>query len=220
MTKTLLSASILSANFRRLESEIHAAEDAGVDWIHIDVMDGQFVPNISMGPFIVEFCREITPLPLDVHLMIVEPEKHISTFASAGATYLTIHPENNPNTLRTLQEIRSLGCNNGLALNPGTPTIMATTLLEFLDMVLIMTVNPGYSGQKFIPNMTRKITEIKNKIVDLKLETQVQVDGGISPSNIKSVIIAGADIVVSASSIFKNPDGIRAGIASLREGYG
>jgi ribulose-phosphate 3-epimerase len=216
MPTPLLSASILSANFRFLENEIRTAEQAGVDWIHIDVMDGQFVPNISMGPFIVEFCREVTSLPIDTHLMIEHPERHIRSFASAGTDYLTIHPESNPNVLRTLQEIRELGCKAGLALNPGSPAIMASPMVNFLDLILVMTVNPGYSGQAFIPQMKEKISEIKELAAGKKSPALVQVDGGINASNIAEVSAAGADVIVSASAIFSYPDGIAAGVNALQ----
>lgn len=217
MTSIKLSASILSANFRFLEKDIHAAENAGIDWIHVDVMDGQFVPNISMGPFIVEFCREITPLPIDVHLMIERPENHIRAFANAGANYLTIHPESNPNVMRTLQEIKNLGCKSGLAINPGTPIALAEPMIEFLDLVLIMTVNPGYSGQLFIPQMKEKIRRCRVMVAEKNSSALIEVDGGINASNVKEICSSGADVVVSASSIFKHPDGIAAGIRALRD---
>jgi ribulose-phosphate 3-epimerase len=219
MSDFLISASILSADFRHLENEIRTVEDAGVDWLHIDVMDGQFVPNISMGPFIVDFCKQITSLPLDVHLMIVEPEKHIHSFASAGANSMTIHSENHPNVLRTAQEIKALGCQVGLALNPGTPAAMASSLLDFIDLVLVMTVNPGYSGQAFIPEMIQKITNIRELITEKNSSALIQVDGGISAANITQVVSAGANVVVSASSIFKHPDGIQSGVQALINGY-
>jgi ribulose-phosphate 3-epimerase len=216
MQPFLLSASILSANFRHLEQDILRAVQAGVDWIHVDVMDGHFVPNISMGSFIVEFCREITSIPIDVHLMIEKPEHHIAAFAKAGASYLTIHPEGNPNVLRTLQEIRSLGCKAGVALNPGTPIPRVRPLIDFLDMILVLTVNPGFSGQAFIPQMLYKIEELSTLIRTHNPSIQLEVDGGLNQTNIATVLNAGATVIVSASSIFKNSVGIEKSIQLLK----
>jgi ribulose-phosphate 3-epimerase len=217
MMKKLISASILSADFSNLSKDIKQCEEAGVDWIHIDVMDGHFVPNLTMGPVIVEACRKLTKLPLDCHLMVEKPELLVKSFADAGANYITIHPEDNPNVLRTLQLINSLGCHPGIALNPGTNTTVLDPLLPFTDMVLIMTVNPGFSGQSFIPEMVIKVSTtaemIRNKNRDIRLE----VDGGINPILIPDLIQAGANTFVSASSIFKHPDGIFEGVHLLRE---
>ena len=151
MNPIIVSASILSANWANFADQIREAENAGVDWIHVDVMDGSFVPNISMGPFILNTCRQISDLPLDVHLMVEKPERHIEAFAKAGANRLGIHIEATPNVHRTLQEIRSLGCSPTIVLNPGTPAWSISSVIDIVDMVLVMTVNPGFSGQKFIP---------------------------------------------------------------------
>lgn len=212
----LLSASILSANFAQLEDEIRVCEQAGVDWIHIDVMDGHFVPNITMGPFIVETCRKITQLPLDCHLMVENPETLVESFIKAGATYLTIHPENNSNVHRTLQYIRNLGCKPGIALNPGTPAAIIEPLLPLVELVLVMTVNPGFSGQAFIPEMVYKIEQISGLISKEGRPIHLEVDGGITPSTILATKTAGANTFVSATSIFKNPQGIASGVSELR----
>ena len=217
MNKILLSSSILSADFSKLAEQIKEAEDAGVNWIHIDVMDGHFVPNITMGPFIVETCRRITDLPLDVHLMIEKPENHIEAFANAGASTISIHIENNPNIVRTLQHIRDLGSKPGIVLNPGTPSSAITALLGFFDMVLLMTVNPGFSGQKFMPQVVRKIAEVDHILDKLENKPLIEVDGGITKDTITSTYAAGARVFVAATSIFKYSDGIAAGIRTLRQ---
>ena len=161
MQGILISSSILSADFACLAEQIHEAEAGGVDWIHIDVMDGSFVPNITMGPFIVETCRRITKLPLDVHLMIEHPERHIEDFAEPGASNLSIHIENTPHIFRTIEHIQSLGCKAGVVLNPGTPANQLEAVATLMDYVLVMTVNPGYSGQKFIPEMVKKVAQVR-----------------------------------------------------------
>jgi ribulose-phosphate 3-epimerase len=217
MSQIILSASILSADFTRLGQEIALAAAAGTDWLHVDVMDGQFVPNISMGPFIVEACRRITDLPLDVHLMIEYPENHIAAFANAGADKITVHVENNPNLFRTIQEIRSLGCQPGVALNPGTPAASISEVISIVDKVLVMTVNPGFSGQKFIAGVVPKITQIATIIQENNPSVQIQVDGGVSKETIHILYEAGARVFVAATAIFKCSEGIEAGIKSLRE---
>ncbi len=215
--ENLISASILSANFAYLEKQIRECEQAGVDWIHIDVMDGHFVPNLTMGPFIVETCKRITNLPLDCHLMVEKPETLVKSFAEAGASTITIHQENNPNVHRTLQYIKSLGCQAGIVLNPGTSAHSIDTLFDIIDMVLIMTVNPGFSGQTFIPGVVRKIETISAMISQHKKPIRLEVDGGITVKNISEVRQAGADTFVSATAIFKHPDGIARGVKELRQ---
>jgi ribulose-phosphate 3-epimerase len=212
----LISASILSADFSRLAEEIRAAEAGGADWIHIDVMDGQFVPNITMGPFIVEACRRITELPLDVHLMIEKPENHLHAFARAGASILTVHVETCPHIYKTLQAIRDLGCHPGVVINPGTPASSLDAVLNLVDLVLILTVNPGYSGQEFIPEVLPKVQEIRRKLDAIRSDAWLEVDGGITPENLPEVWEAGARAFVAATSIFKYPAGIAAGIRALR----
>jgi ribulose-phosphate 3-epimerase len=213
----IISASIISSNFLKLDEELKLSKSAGVDWLHIDVMDGKFVPNITVGPFILHHCRKSVDLPLDVHLMIVEPEKHIHTFALAGADRISVHVENNPNIFRTIQEIRELGVKPGIVINPGTRPEVLEPLLPFVDMILVMTVNPGFSGQKFVPEMVEKVRKIKSTIMQNKLSTLIQVDGGINKDTVKQVIQAGADVIVSATAIYKHPDGIIKGVNELRD---
>ena len=214
--KRLISTSILSADFTRLGQEINTAEQSGADWIHIDVMDGQFVPNITMGPFIVEACRRATTLPLDVHLMIDRPERYIQDFASAGADNLTIHTEASPNLYRTLQAIKDLGCQAGVATNPGTPASDVQLALQLADLVLVMTVNPGYSGQAFLPETMKKVEKIRRWLDEIESPANLQVDGGINASTLPQALSAGANVFVAASAIFKHPAGISAGLKALK----
>lgn len=215
MRSITLSASILSADFSKLGEQLKEAEWAEIDWIHVDVMDGHFVPNITMGPFIVATCRRISALPLDVHLMIEQPERHIEAFAEAGANWLTVHIEGNPNIHRIIENIHALGCKAGISINPGTPASAITSVLPYIDMVLVMTVNPGYSGQKFIPGVVEKIAEIKQQTLTYSRPIRIEVDGGITPDTLPIAHRAGADTFVAATSIFGHPDGIRAGASSL-----
>jgi ribulose-phosphate 3-epimerase len=212
-----LSASILSADFSDLAGQIRQCESAGIDWLHIDVMDGSFVPNISMGPFIVETCRRLTNLPLDVHLMIENPDRHLEAFARAGASNLTVHIENTPHIYRTLQTIRALGCKPSIALNPGTPASRIESVIPLLDMVLVMTVNPGFSGQQFIPEVVSKISEVQKMLDKNQSNARIEVDGGINEETLPAVVNAGANTIVAATAIFKFPAGIAAGAHLLRE---
>jgi len=214
--KFLLSASILSADFTRLGDQIREAEQAGVDWIHIDVMDGHFVPNLTMGPFIVETCRRVTNLPLDVHLMIQSPEHFLESFASAGASSLSVHVENSPNLHRTLQKIRELGCNVGAVLNPGTPASHVEPVLHMADLILVMSVNPGYSGQAFLPEVLPKITLIRSWLNTSHSSALIEIDGGMNTQTLPLALSAGVRVFVAATSIFKHPQGIAAGVQSLR----
>ena len=218
--KTLISCSILSADFAYLKEQIIAAEDAGADWIHIDVMDGHFVPNITMGPFIVETCRRITNLPLDVHLMIEKPERLLEDFINAGASCLSVHIEGNPGIHRTLQHIRHLGCRPSITLNPGTPACSIEAVAGMVDMVLVMTVNPGYSGQAFLPEIPPKIKKVREILQASNSEAYIQVDGGITEKTLPLAHESGANVFVAATSIFKYPDGIAAGIQALRRAAG
>jgi ribulose-phosphate 3-epimerase len=219
MANNFLSVSILSADFAALGNEIAQCESAGVDWIHVDVMDGHFVPNITMGPFIVETCRRITQLPLDVHLMIDSPELLVESFIQAGATNLTIHIEKNANVMRTLQQIRTLGAHAGIAINPGTTAASIEAVLPYVDLVLVMTVNPGFSGQKFIPEMVAKIAAVKTLITKQNNPIRLEVDGGITSETIVPCLNAGANTFVAATAIFKHPKGIAAGIQELRQEF-
>ncbi|HXF85946.1 MAG TPA: ribulose-phosphate 3-epimerase [Anaerolineales bacterium] len=215
--KYILAPSILSADFTRLGEEILACESAGADWIHVDVMDGHFVPNITMGPFIVEACRRITALPLDVHLMIEKPEAHLEAFAKAGATQITVHVETCPHIHRTLQHIKSLGCGAGVALNPGTPIVAVEPVLPQADLILVMSVNPGFSGQAFIPETIGKVAEVRKKLDALGSPAWIEVDGGITVETLPKMKEAGATVFVSATAVFKHPHGTREGVRALRE---
>jgi ribulose-phosphate 3-epimerase len=215
--KYVLSTSILSADFARLGEEIATVEAAGADWIHVDVMDGHFVPNITMGPFIVETCRRITKLPLDVHLMIEEPERYIETFAKAGASGLTVHVETCPDLSGTLKQIKSLGCRAGVVLNPETPVGAIQHFLPEADLVLVMSVHPGYSGQSFMVETINKVSEIRKKLDALRSQAWLEVDGGIDIETLPKMKAAGATAFVAATAVFKHPQGTRAGVESLLE---
>lgn len=212
----IISASILSADFRKLEQQIQEAEQAGVDWIHIDVMDGHFVPNITMGPFIVETIKKVTTLPLDVHLMIENPSQHLSAFANAGADYLGVHIENQPNIHRLVQNIHEMHCKSTIVINPGTPVSALQAILPETDMVLVMSVNPGFSGQKFIQGTIQKIAELRQLLINASSSALIQVDGGITAETLPPCYQAGARSFVSASYIFNNPQGIAAAVSALR----
>lgn len=212
----ILSSSILSADFSRLGEEIHTVEKAGVDWIHIDVMDGHFVPNISMGPFIVETCKRITRLPLDVHLMIDNADKFVEVFAKAGASSISVHIEGNSNIHRTLQVVRGLGVKTGLVLNPGTPVESASALLHLVDYVLLMSVNPGYSGQIFQPETVNRAKAMRKLLDTINPSAAIEIDGGVTAENIYVLHQAGATIFVAATSIFKHPRGAAEGVQALR----
>jgi ribulose-phosphate 3-epimerase len=212
----ILSPSILSADFSRLGDEIRTVEKAGVDWIHIDVMDGHFAPNMTMGPFIVETCKRITALPLDVHLMIDNADKFVEVFAKAGAGCISVHIEGNPNIHRTLQIVRSLGVKTGLVLNPGTPVEASSAVLHLVDYVLIMSVNPGYSGQSFQPETVNRVKQMRKLLDSINPDASIEIDGGVTAENIKSLNQAGATIFVAATSIFKHPKGAVEGVRALR----
>lgn len=204
MPKLLVAPSILTADFARLGEQIREAEAAGVDWIHLDVMDGRFVPNLTFGPLVVEAIRKVTTLPLDVHLMIVEPERYIADFARAGADWITVHHEATPHAHRAVQQIKELGKKAGLAINPGTPLEALLPLLPELDLALLMSVNPGFGGQKYIPASTERIRRLSGLRQHLNPACLIQVDGGIKPENVAEVFRAGADVVVAGSALFNN----------------
>jgi len=216
----VIAPSILSADFTRLGGQIAECEAAGANWIHVDVMDGHFVPNLTMGPFIVEHVRRVTSLPLDVHLMVQNPERLLKPFAEAGASHLTVHVETCPDAAGALQEIKSLGCKAGLTLNPATPAADLAPALPLADLVLVMTVHPGYSGQAFMPEMLPKIAEVRNMLDAIGSAAWLEVDGGISAETISRVRGAGANAFVAANAIFKHPDGIAAGIRTLKQALG
>ncbi len=213
----LLCPSILAADFTELGDQIKQAEDAGADWFHIDIMDGHFVPNLSMGPAIVKACRKATNLPLDVHLMIEKPERYLDKFAAAGAATITVHIETCPEMNKTLASIHDLGCKAGITLNPATHASTIKPYLNNVDMVLVMTVNPGFGGQSFMPEVLPKIGQIRKMLDDINPEVRIEVDGGIKPETIQQTYDQGARIFVAGSAIFNHPQGIRAGLKSLTE---
>lgn len=217
MTNSIIAPSILSADFTKLAEEIRACKAAGADWVHVDVMDGHFVPNITMGPFIVEACKRVTDLPLDVHLMIEKPEHHLEAFAKAGANILTVHVETCPHLHRTMQQIKSLGCKAGVALNPGTPVGALEAVLGEADLVLVMSVNPGFSGQAFIPQSVARVAEIRRRLDALGSSAWLEVDGGVTAENAGNLRETGATAFVAATAIFKHPQGIGAGVKALRD---
>lgn len=211
-----IAPSILSADFSRLAEEIGAVERAGADWIHVDVMDGHFVPNITLGPPIVKALRPVTGLPLDVHLMIEEPDRYIEAFASAGADYITVHAEACPHLHRTLHLIRECGAKPGVVLNPATPLSAIEWVLTEVELVLLMTVNPGFGGQKFIPFTLDKIRELRRMLADKGLqEVLIEVDGGINKETAGLVTGAGADVLVAGNAVFGAADRANA-LAELR----
>ena len=201
----VIAPSILSADFSRLGDEVRAIDEAGADWIHIDVMDGRFVPNITIGPLIVEALRPVTQKPLDVHLMIVEPEKYVEDFAKAGADHIYVHCEHNasPHLHRTLGQIKELGKKAGVVLNPGTSLDMIDYCLDLCDLVLIMSVNPGFGGQSFIPGVLPKIRKLRQMCDERGLDPWIEVDGGLKVNNTWQVLEAGANAIVAGSAVFK-----------------
>ena len=216
MKKIVIAPSILSADFVRLGEQIAACEAAGADWIHVDVMDGHFVPNLTMGPVVVEACRRATELPLDVHLMIENPERLLEAFAKAGADHLTVHVETCPDLDRTLDQILDLGVTPGVVLNPATPVSAIEPFLGKAGLVLVMSVHPGYSGQSFMPETVGKVAEVRRILDGLSSRAWLEVDGGIAPDTLPRMQAAGADAFVAGNAIFKHPEGIAAAIQGLR----
>jgi len=201
-----IAPSILAADFANLASEIKAVEKAGADWLHIDVMDGHFVPNLTIGPPVVASLRKVTGLPLDVHLMIEKPDNYLEAFAQAGADILTVHVETCPHLYRTLESIHKLGKKAGVALNPATPLSFLEPILEEVDLILIMSVNPGFGGQKFIPQALSRIQTVREWIKKYNLKVDLEVDGGISENTLSEVVKAGANVFVAGSAIFSKND--------------
>ena len=212
----IIAPSILSANFARLEEELRAIENSGADWVHVDIMDGHFVPNMSMGRKALEACRKVTQLPLDVHLMVEKPENFIEWYAQSGADHLTIHVEATPNVHRVLQQISDLECKSGITINPGTPASSLDAVLHMVDLVLVMTVNPGFGAQNFLPETLPKIKSIRKKLNQVNPDALIQVDGGISSSTICLAAEAGAQVFVAGNAVFNDPNGPAAGVDNLK----
>ncbi len=213
-----IAPSILSADFTRLADEVRAVERAGADRIHVDVMDGRFVPNISMGPFIVEAIDSLTDLPLEAHLMIEDPDRYIDVFMDAGADVIIVHQENTPHLHRVVQSVKEKGKQAGVALNPATPAHVLDDVIEELDLVLVMSVNPGFSGQRFIETVLPKIRQVRKTIADRGISCDLEVDGGVNADTAPAVVSAGVNVLVAATAVFKHPDGVAEGIRILRDG--
>ena len=211
-----IAPSILSADFGRLADEVRAVEAAGADWIHVDVMDGRFVPNITIGPLVVEAVRKVTRLPIDAHLMIVEPERYVEAFARAGADLISVHAEVSPHLHRTIQAIRAAGARPSVALNPSTPLDCLEHVIGDVDMVLLMTVNPGFGGQSYIPAVTEKVRRLRRMADERGQELEIEVDGGVRASTVGAVAQAGASVFVAGTAVFGAKD-YRAAIHDLRD---
>ena len=210
-----IAPSILSSDFGRLAEEVRAAEAAGADWIHVDVMDGRFVPNLTVGPLVVEAVRKVTRLPIDAHLMIVEPERYVDAFARAGADLVSVHAEVSPHLHRTLQAIRAAGARPAVALNPSTPLDALEWVLGDCDMVLLMSVNPGFGGQRYIPAVTEKVRRLREAAEARGLALEIEVDGGIRDETVGPVAAAGANVFVAGTAVFGAPD-YRAAVRGIR----
>lgn len=215
-----VAPSILSCDFGRLAEEIAAVADAGADWIHVDVMDGHFVPNLTIGPLIVRAARRATTLPLDVHLMIEAPDAYLDAFAEAGADILTVHQEVCPHLHRTLQRIRELGMRAGVAVNPGTSLDSVEEVLPYVELLLVMSVNPGFGGQAFIPSSTDKVRRARALLDGIGSTAELEVDGGVVPGNASALASAGATVLVAGSAVYGHPEGAREGMDALRRVLG
>jgi ribulose-phosphate 3-epimerase len=210
-----LAPSILAADFGRLADEVRALEGSGAERVHVDVMDGVFVPNFTFGTDTVRALRRSTTLPLELHLMIVDPDRHLRTFAEAGADGITVHYEACPHLHRTLTAIRALDCRAGAAINPSTPALSLDDVLEICDLALVMTIDPGFGGQKLIPRTLRKVEQVRREVERQGLETEVEVDGGVDALNARACVEAGADVLVAGTAVFRHPEGPAAGGRSM-----
>ena len=217
MTHYLLAPSIIASDFTRIADEVAAIQSAGADWIHVDIMDGHFVPDITIGPLFVKSLKRIANLPLDVHLMISEPEKYIAAFAEAGANNITVHVETCPDLPHVIEKIKSLGCTAGVTLNPATPASSIDSALPLVDLVLVMSVVPGFSCQKFMPEMIAKVEEIRAKLNALRSHAHLEVDGGINTETLPLMKQAGANVFVAGNAVFKHPQGNGAGVRALKD---
>jgi len=212
----LIAPSILSADFARLGADVREVVEAGADWIHVDVMDGHFVPNITLGPAITAALGAVTDAPLDVHLMIEHPERYVRDFVDAGAQVVTVHQEACPHLHRTLQLIRDAGAEAGVAINPSTPVETLRDVAAELDLLLVMSVNPGFGGQSFIPHSLRKVEEARALLDGAGSRARLEVDGGVVAGNAPDLVRAGADVLVAGSAVFRHPGGAAAGVEALR----
>jgi ribulose-phosphate 3-epimerase len=217
MTNYLLAPSIIASDFTHIADEVATIEAAGADWIHVDVMDGHFVPDITIGPLFVRSLRRVANLPLDAHLMISEPEKYIPAFAEAGVNNITVHVETCPDLPKVIAQIKSYGCAAGVTLNPATPASAIDHVLPLVDLVLVMSVVPGFSGQKFMPEMISKVEEIRTKLDVLRSSAHLEVDGGINAETLPLMKRAGANVFVTGNAAFKHPQGSGAGVRALKE---
>ncbi len=217
LTAPIIAPSILSADFSRLGEEVRAIQEAGADWLHVDVMDGRFVPNITIGPMVIKALRPHVSVPLDVHLMIAPADPHLEAFRDAGADLISVHPEAGPHLDRTCRRIRELGAKAGVVFNPSTPVEAIQFMLEDVDLVLVMSVNPGFGGQSFMPSQLRKVERLRDMVERAGLDITVEVDGGVTPANARSCLDAGATALVAGTAVFRGgPDAYAANIAALR----
>lgn len=215
-----IAPSILSCDFSRLADEIQTVESGGADWIHVDVMDGHFVPNITIGPIITAGARKATDLPLDVHLMIEQPDRYLEAFVDAGSDWLTVHAEACTHLHRTVQRIRELGARAGVAINPATPLVSLTDVVPYIDLLLVMSVNPGFGGQSYISASTAKVRDARTLLDEMGSTAELEVDGGVDAGNVGELQAAGASVVVAGSAVYGHVDGAAAGVRLIRDALG